>query len=263
MSRDVPRASSRLECQEVLHSEPDRRFTLRNNCACNLLPPADQAEQTAATARSKLRNATMKKLFRIVTFGAIALCLRLPAQAALFTFAADLTGEAEVPPVLITSAFGTTIVVYDDALHTLTISIDFIGLVDTTTAAHIHAPASPGVNAGVAVTPITLPGFPLGVTSANYEGVVDLTLPGSYTDAFRTNFGGGTTAGSEAAIFSFLQSGQAYVNVHTTSFPAGEIRGYLVQVPNAAVPDTATTMFLFSFALGVMGLVARRPRLAA
>jgi hypothetical protein len=38
---------------------------------------------------------------------------------------------------------------------------------------------------------------------------------------------GGTTAGAEAALLAGLEAGQAYLNIHTTMFPGGEIRGFL------------------------------------
>jgi len=204
------------------------------------------------------------KLSHTVISGVIALCCVLPAQAALHTFGADLTGAAESPPNA-SPATGTTVVVYDDVLHMLAIAINFSGLMAPTTVAHIHAGVlSDALTVGVAVTPGTLPGFPAGVTSADYDVVVNLSLAGSYTATFVTNYGGGTVAGAEAALFSFMQAGTAYVNVHTTSFPAGEIRGFLLPITESpTVPDATATVCLFSFALGVMGLIARRSRIAA
>ena len=204
------------------------------------------------------------KLPQIVLSGAIALCLGLSAQATVYTFAADLTGAAEAPPNSST-ATGNTVVVFDDILHTLTVDIVFAGLSAGTTAAHIHAAGvlSATLTAGVATTTPNFVGFPTGVMSGNFNDVLDLTLAGSYNPTFiATN--GGTTAAAEAALLLFMQMGNSYVNVHTSAFPGGEIRGFLVQAPNdPTVPDTATTAFLFSFALGVMGLLARRSRVTA
>ena len=39
-----------------------------------------------------------------------------------------------------------------------------------------------------------------------------------------TNFGGGTTAGAEAARLVGLRAGRACVDLHTSVFPGGEIR---------------------------------------
>ena len=197
----------------------------------------------------------MKKLLQILLLGAIALCLSLNAQAAFHSFKTDLTGAAEAPPNL-SPATGWSVVVYDDVMHTLAIHISFSGLVAPTTVAHIHAAGmlSPMGTAGVAVTPSTLPGFPAGVTSADYQHVVDLTDMASYTGAFLTA-NGGTTALAEAALIDFMSTDRAYVNVHTSAYPGGEIRGFL-----APVPDIASTAGLFTVALALLGLAARRSR---
>ena len=48
----------------------------------------------------------------------------------------------------------------------------------------------------------------------------------SYNLAFVTAHGG-TTASAAAALLAGLEAGQAYLNIHTTMFPGGEIRGFL------------------------------------
>jgi hypothetical protein len=53
-----------------------------------------------------------------------------------------------------------------------------------------------------------------------------MTSAASYNPAFVTA-NGGTTAGAEAALLAGLEAGQAYLNIHTTMFPGGEIRGFL------------------------------------
>ena len=116
-----------------------------------------------------------------------------------------------------------------------------------TTASHIHcclaSPFLPGVNVGVATTVPTFPGFPLGVTSGTYDMTFDLTLASSYNPAFVT-LQGGTVAGAELALETALLAGETYINIHTSTFPGGEIRGFL-----GAVPEPATwAMMLLGFA---------------
>lgn len=84
------------------------------------------------------------------------------------------------------------------------------------------------------MTPGTLPLFSVGVSAGSYSTVLDLTQAASYTAGFRNNFGGGTVAGSEAALLAGLFAGQAYFNVHSTIFPGGEIRAFPAAVPEPA-----------------------------
>ena len=106
------------------------------------------------------------------------------------------------------------------------------------------------------MTPGTLPGFPMGLTSGSYTtpSPLDLTDPATYTASFVTNFGGGTTAGAEAALLDGLNSGTAYFNIHTSEFPGGEIRGFLAPIPE---PQTWALMIT---GFGLLGAVMRRSR---
>jgi hypothetical protein len=40
---------------------------------------------------------------------------------------------------------------------------------------------------------------------------------------------GGTVASAEAALLDGLRAGQTYLNIHTSMFPGGEIRGVLLE----------------------------------
>jgi hypothetical protein len=151
--------------------------------------------------------------------------------ADFLVYVANLTGPGESPPNT-SPGVGATEVDIDTTAATMRVRVTFSGLTAGTTASHIHsATALPGVGtAGVATTTPTFPNFPLGVTAGAYDQTLDLTQASSYNPAFVTA-NGGTVAGAEAALLAGIAAGEAYLNIHTTAFPGGEIRGFLQPVP--------------------------------
>ena len=144
-----------------------------------------------------------------------------------------LSGPAESPPNA-SPGVGSGFVLLDTTTHLWHLHVDFAGLTGTTTASHIHsATAVPGTGtAGVATTTPTFTGFPLGVTAH-----------------------GGTTAQAELDLAASINAGTAYWNIHSSTFPGGEIRGFL-----AAVPEPATVAMI-SAVIGGAGLFELRRRL--
>jgi hypothetical protein len=109
---------------------------------------------------------------------------------------ASLDGAQENPAVA-TTARGFGVFTIDVSTNTLSYYVGFTGLSTAQTAAHIHGSALHGTNAGVA--------FDIGTGSP---------ASGSWT----------YPDGMEQDILD----GKMYVNVHTTMFPGGEIRGQIV-----------------------------------
>lgn len=165
------------------------------------------------------------------------------ASGSTLVYVTTLNAATEEPP---TGGIGTgaASVTIDNVLNTLEVNVVFSGLTSGDAAAHIHCctSAAGSGNVGVATTLPTFTGFPNGVTSGSYDHVFDLTSPSSYNPSFVTANGSVTAA--EAALLAGLASDKAYLNIHTTNFPGGEIRGFLLATPEPA-----------SWSLGVLALV--------
>jgi plastocyanin len=151
----------------------------------------------------------------------------LPARAAAVSYGARLSGPAESPPNT-SPGTGFAQVDFDPAAHTLRVQVSFGGLQGPTTASHIHActPTPRLETAGVATQVPTFVNFPLGVTSGTYDHTFDTLDPATYNPAFVTA-NGGTAAGAETRLTTCIAAGRAYLNVHSSVFPGGEIRGFL------------------------------------
>jgi hypothetical protein len=177
------------------------------------------------------------------------------ANASIFEYDAFLSGPNEnatnTSPGLGFGDFS-----YDSTAHTLQVQFTFSNLLGTTTASHIHAAtASPGIGtAGVATTTPYFTGFPIGVTSGSYSNTLDLTLASSYNPSYVTA-NGGTTASAEAALINAMNLGEAYLNIHSTVMPGGEIRGFLT-----LVPEPSSAVLLGTGALAAAWKLRRRMR---
>ena len=163
-----------------------------------------------------------------------ALVLGQAAYSGTITYVADLLGTSEVPPNA-SPGTGEATVIIDTLAQTMEVQVQFSGLLGITTASHIHCcTAIPDTgNAGVATTLPYFAGFPIGVTSGTYDHTLDLTLSSSYNPAFVTA-NGGSVATAEVALLAGIAAGDSYLNIHSTVFSGGEIRGYLAEVPEPA-----------------------------
>jgi len=156
------------------------------------------------------------------------------AHAAITAYFASLDGPSE-SPANASPGTGFGEVDVDPVAHTLRVQVSFSGLTGTTTASHIHAPTVVALTgtAGVATQTPYFTGFPIGVTSGTYDHTFDTTLASTYN----ATYDGGAPATQEPALFQAIADGKAYLNIHSSTFGGGEIRGFLT-LPTPATPMT-------------------------
>jgi hypothetical protein len=179
----------------------------------------------------------MRKLVPVLAL-ALALSVSGPVQAEEI-FMAVLTGSQETPPNG-SPAMGFGTFILNDAKTDLHFDYTFSGLTAPSTATHFHD-GPPGVAAAV-VRPVMadegfLPGTFMG------EMIGDWTT----TDALHPQL--------TAMLVAELEAGNIYVNVHSTVFPGGEIRGQLVASP--AAPEPSSLILLGLGGVGLLGYSRR------
>jgi hypothetical protein len=173
------------------------------------------------------------------------------ARADVTTYEVTLTGPGESPPNG-SPGTGFAVITIDTNANTLDIVSDsFTGLTSTTIASHIHCcTATPLVGTAGVATPF--PGFPPGVTSGTYSMNFDMTQASTWNPTFIAD-NGGTLASAELALADGAADGEAYLDIHSPTFPGGEIRGFLTPTP-----EPASLLLFGTGLLGIMGAARRK-----
>ena len=150
-------------------------------------------------------------ILSILTIGATPLLLQLNAQEAEQKFSAKLSGKDEVPSNESPSTgFAWVKVVGDKISYEVNVTD-----MDKVNAAHIHL-GEPGKNG-----PVVLTLFKGGPTEQVNGTVGEANVTAS-------NFEGPMKGKQVSDLVTAINNGITYVNVHTTDFPDGEIRGELM-----------------------------------
>lgn len=189
----------------------------------------------------------MKQSLSILALAAATLFAS--AAFAQTTIRAVASGPSENPP---NASPGSSVASFEIDGDLMRAEVPFRDLLAGATMAHIHCCTTDAFT-GTAGIAIPFVDFPLGVTAGTYTHAFDLTDAAIYDPAFLAAFGG-TPASARAALIDGINDNQAYLNIHTSEYPTGEIRGFLVAAP---IPEPATWGML-GLGLASLGMLKRR-----
>ncbi len=138
-----------------------------------------------------------------------------PAPA--YSFAATLSGAQNVPAVM-SDGSGTFSIDFPAALDSATYTLKVNGLSADVTAIHMHCALS-GANGMPAVN--VMVGRNITISNDDIRPI-DATNPAC-----------GMAINNIASLLEAVRQHRIYVNVHTANFPAGEVRGQVIETPAA------------------------------
>ena len=164
-------------------------------------------------------------LVKIIVVIAFALALSTSASAVIIPLSASMDGaQANAGAGTGSPGTGLGTITLDTGTNLLSWNISWNGLLGTPTLMHFHGPALPNQNAGVQVS--------IGVAGPPVVGNAVLG----------------------AGQVSDLLAGLWYLNLHTTEFTGGEIRGQVLAIPEP------NTLLLLAGGLGLLAATRRSTR---
>ncbi|HVE62147.1 MAG TPA: CHRD domain-containing protein [Chitinophagaceae bacterium] len=147
----------------------------------------------------------------------LSACEKDNDDARVYRATLTLNAQQEVPTNPST-ATGTAVVDYDQKTSYLNYTVEWSGLTDTLRLMHIHGFADPGVNAGVIQNIIT-PG--------SVSGGATLYNPGpAFVKSGKIT--GRLLIDGSVVKESDLLAGKLYFNIHSKTYPGGEIRAQII-----------------------------------
>lgn len=181
----------------------------------------------------------MKRLTAILAAGLLLMAVPAAVFAADEVFTADLSGDAQVPPITVDATGDATVTIADDE-SSVSWDVSYSGLTGDAAAGHIH------FGAADATGPVMIP-----FATVSNTGSTGSFASGDYE-------GGDGLPADWAGVLSAIRDGDAYVNIHTAANGSGEIRGQLAGSVAPPATDTvpATTSPLAPSPIGILLAVA-------